>query len=183
MVDLENLAGKRALDSQPAGCVRKLDHGGECAEPFEIRLGGSDSQQRMDFGREPELIADMPIEERNLAHPIADHAEAEPIRFEAHEAVALLCEHLQRLRLRAVAQEEPTVVDLDPRTVGGVDEAGDLHSAATMKGRLADVPPEVRSRRFESGRSWGRCRETGDESAPHQEIFRGSCSRGIAKGI
>ena len=102
----------------------------------------------MDFGREPELIIDAPVEKRNLTHPISNRAEAEPIRFDADETVAPL-ETLQRLRQRAVAQKKPTRADLDRRAVDAVDEAGNLQSAVTMQDRLSAVPPELLSRRFE----------------------------------
>ena len=141
-VDLQNLAGQGALDAQPAGSVRVLDHRCECGQPLEVRLGGRDGQQRMDLGREPELVAETTVEERDLAHSIPDRSEAEPIRFEADEAITAL-QQLQRLRRGAVTQQEPAAADLERRAVSVVDEARDLQSAVPMEGRLAPVPFEA----------------------------------------
>ena len=65
------------------------------------------------------------------------------------------------------------MTDLDAWTVDVVDEAGDLQPAVTMEGRLAGVPSE--SRTADSSRDDAeRCRQAGDESAPHQSALRGS---------
>ena len=98
----------------------------------------------MDFGGEPELVAETTVEERDLAHSIPDRSEAETIRFEAHEAITALQE-LQWLRRGAVTQQQPAAADLDRRAVSVVDEARDLQSAMPMEGRLAPVPFEARN--------------------------------------
>ena len=95
---------------------------------------GAIDEQRVDLGGEPELIADSPVEERNLAHRIPDGAEADPVRFDADETIAPL-EHLQRLRRAAVTEQEPAAADLDRRAVDVVEQAGDLQSAVTMDGK------------------------------------------------